>query len=343
MLLETLWTLLLGSGLCWVGSRFGHVLLNQGVTANDLFKGKSFLALAFLGGYVALVVVALNVPQMQLFPLEWRVQGMRVTWTALRVLLLGACGVAWTISWHTARVQVLAVVLLGLLGVGGFSAVEAYVLAPIYPTLQDNLRPNGVFKQTSNSSCAPAALATVLRRWGLEATESSVARLAQTSRLGTSMPQLIVALRSLGLDGVELSPTWEQMQQINRPGVLAVWLFNGLHKAPHAVALLGLSDEIATIADPARGRIYQLNRQQFADIWRQQYVPVFRPAALSLSLEQVKDYLTRLGYTQPMQISQGIEQFQQAMGVRSTGNLDPQTALLLQGDFLNDVPTLALK
>ncbi|MEG3843645.1 cysteine peptidase family C39 domain-containing protein, partial [Microcoleus sp. herbarium14] len=181
-------TLVLGSVLLVWGMRFGRVLVRSGVTANDLFKGRKAIVLVFFGFYFAGVLLAVNLPQMPALPLEWRFHGMRVTWTLLRVMLMGVCGIGLTISWQTARSQVIAVILIGCLGLGGFTGAEAYFLAPIYSKLVDNLRPNGVFKQTSNSSCAPAALATVLRRWGMDATESSVAREADTSRLGTSMP-----------------------------------------------------------------------------------------------------------------------------------------------------------
>lgn len=342
MLLETIATILFGSLLFFLGMRLGQVLVRQGSTANDLFKGRPLLSLAFLGCYFGLLLLALNVPQMQILPLTWRVYGMQVTWTVMRVLLLGACGVAFTVSWYTSRIQVLAVVLIGLLGVGGFSSVEAYFLAPIHATLEDNLLPNGVFKQTSNSSCAPAALATTLRRWGLDATESEVARLAGTSRLGTSMPQLIVAAHAMGMDGMELSPTWAQMQQINRIGVLGVWLFNGARKLPHAVALLSLNDDVATIADPARGRIFHLGHAEFDLVWRHQYVPIFRPADTFLTNAQAADYLYRLGYlTQPSgNLHRAVQQFQRVMGVKADGRLNPQTVLLLSGPFLTEVPTL---
>lgn len=342
MLLEIIITLVLGSALFFWGLRFGRVLVRLGVTADDLFKGKPALSVLFLGLYVGLLLLALNVPQLQVLPISWRVYGMQVTWTVMRVLLMGLCGIACSLSWYTARVQIVAVVLIGLLGVGGFSAVEAYFLTPIHASLQNNLRPNGVFKQTSNSSCAPAALATVLRLWGIEATESSVARFAGTTRMGTSMPQLIVAARQLGMEGVELSPTWEQMQQINRPGVLGVWLFDGYRRLPHAVALLSLNSDIATIGDPARGRIYQLSRSQFDQIWRQQYVPIFRPTATSITRTQAADYLRRLGYLNQRNgdLPSAVRRFQKSVGVRETGSLDPTTVLLLSGSFLENVPTL---
>ena len=337
--MEIIVTLVLGSVLLVWGMRFGRVLVRSGVTANDLFKGRNAIALLFLGFYFGLLLLALNLPQMPVLPIEWRVHGMRVTWTLLRVMLMGVCGIGLTISWQTARSQVIAVILIGCLGLAGFTGAESYFLAPIYADLVDNLQPNGVFRQTSNSSCAPAALATVLRRWGMDATESSVAREAGTSRLGTSMPQLIVAARALGIQAIELSPTWEQIQQINRPGVLAVWLFDGPRKLPHAVALLGINNNIATIADPSRGRIFYLDRSTFARIWREQYVPNFRAADILLTDKQAIDYLNKLGYNSG-NLQADIERFQKDKKIKVSGKLDRMTELMLSGPFLEGAPRL---
>ena len=337
--MEIIVTLVLGSVLLVWGMRFGRVLVRSGVTANDLFKGRNAIALLFLGFYFGLLLLALNLPQMPVLPIEWRVHGMRVTWTLLRVMLMGVCGIGLTISWQTARSQVIAVILIGCLGLAGFTSAESYFLAPIYADLVNNLQPNGVFRQTSNSSCAPAALATVLRRWGMDATESSVAREAGTSRLGTSMPQLIVAARALGIQAIELSPTWEQIQQINRPGVLAVWLFDGPRKLPHAVALLAMNDNVAVIGDPARGRIFYLDRPTFAKIWREQYVPIFRSADILLTDKQAIDYLTKLGYNSG-NLQADIERFQKDKKIKVSGKLDRMTELMLSGPFLEGAPRL---
>ncbi len=345
-MLETVVTWLIGA-LCFLwGLRFGRVLLRRGATADDLFKGKAWVSLAFLGLYVGLLLLALNVPQMQALPLEWRFYGIRVTWTVMRATLIGACGMACLVSWHTARPQVIAVVLIGLLGLGGFNSAEAYFFAPIYASLQDNLQDNGVFKQTSDSSCAPAALATVLRHWQVPATESAVAQLAGTSRLGTSMPQLIVAAQALGMDGLEFAPSsWAQLQQLNRPGVLAVWLLDGERKLPHAVALLELDAEFATIGDPARGKIFRLNRAEFDQIWRQQYVAIFRPSDAFLTDMQAADYLHRLGYLNNPRSVRGLRpalrRFQQAQGLAVNGSLDARTVLMLSGPFPDRAPSLA--
>ena len=243
------------------------------------------------------------------------------------------------VSWKTARIQVVALLLLGAIGIGSFTTAEVHFLAPIYASLENNLRPNGVFEQTSDSSCAPAALATVLRLWGINATESEVARLAGTSLLGTSMAQLIVAAQGFGMNGIELSPTWTQMQQINRPGVLATWLYYDISKAPHAIALLGMDKDSVTIADPAFGEIFQINKREFLDrYWRNQYVPIFRPNDDGATPAQLGDYLHRLGYlptaaATPDGLESALQAFQHTVGVSETGKLDRETALLLSGSF----------
>jgi predicted double-glycine peptidase len=337
--MEIIVTLVLGSVLFVWGMRTGKALVRSGVTANDLFKGRNSIALLFLGFYFGLLLLALNLPQMPVLPIEWRFHGMRVTWTLLRVMLMGVCGIGFSISWLTARSQVIAVILIGLLGLGGFTSAESYFLAPIYADLIDNLRPNGVFRQTSDSSCAPAALATVLRRWGIEATESSVARLAGTSRLGTSMPQLIVAARALGVNAIELRPTWEQMQQINRPGVLSISLATGAIKRPHAVALLAINDSVAAIGDPARGRIFYFDRATLARFWLKEYVPIFRSTDILLNDKQAVDYLNKLGYNSG-NLTADIERFQTDKKMKVSGKLDRITELMLSGHFLEGVPRL---
>ncbi len=344
MLLEFLFTVLLGTLAFLAGLRLGRLLLQKGATAKNLFKGKTSLSLLALGLYVGLLLLALYVPQIQALPLEWRVSGMRVTWTLIRAILLGFCGLACVVSWQTARLQVVAVLLLGLIGIGSFTATEVHFLAPIYGSLENNLRPNGVFQQTSDSSCAPAALATVLRLWGIDATESEVARLAGTSLLGTSMAQLIVAAQGFGMNGVELAPTWAQMQRMNRPGVLATWLYYDTSKAPHAIALLGMDESSVTIADPAFGEIIQVNKRDFLDrYWRDQYVPIFRANDDRLTPKQLGDYLHRLGYlptavATPAGLVSALRGFQRAVGVAETGKVDRETALLLTGSSLSNNP-----
>jgi hypothetical protein len=72
---------------------------------------------------------------------------------------------------------------------------------------------------------------------------------------------------------------------------------------------LGINNSIATIADPARGRIFYLDRATFAQIWREQYVPIFHPAEILLTNKQAIDYLSKLGYKSGI-LQTDIERFQ---------------------------------
>jgi len=161
------------------------------------------------------------------------------------------------------------------------------------------------------------------------------------------MPQLIVAARALNLDALEMTnTTWEQMQQVNRPGVLAVWLISGRgQRSPHAIALLKMTDEYAFVADPAWGRIYQLTRQQFESIWRKEYVPLFQLGDTLLTPSEVRDYLTRLGYLRHRNdnVTAAIRKFQRSLGAPATGDVDAETALMLSGAFISDAPTLTFR
>lgn len=335
--------LALGGLFGYLGLKLGRLMSRNGATANDIFKGKEWLALVTIGLYIGLLLIAVNLPQMQTFPLEWRFYGMRMTWILIRSLLCGAMGVAIAISWKTARIQLGMIGLVGLIGFAIFTGVESHFLSPIYSELEHNLRPNRVVRQTSASSCAPSALATVLQHWGItSATEPAVAKAADTSRMGTTMPQVIQAAKAFGMTGIEMKPTWEQMRLVNRPGVLSVWQIAALgRKLPHAVALMAIDDIRAIVADPATGKYHSYTYDEFQAIWRQEYVPIFKPEEVVFSGQQALKYLKDLGYGGSFESA--VKKFQEDQDLRVTGILDPQTALMISGSRRQGVPTLKPK
>lgn len=339
-ILAPLLSLLFGSLFFYLGMKIGRMMLLKGATANDLFRGKEWMAIGFIAFYLLLLLIAVNLPQYQNFPLQWRVYGMQGSWILIRSLFLGAIGCAVMIGWRTARVQLGMIAVVGAIGLFCFTAAESHFLSPIYKDLSNNLQLNRIFKQTSSSSCAPAALATLLQRWGIKAaTESSVAKAAGTSLMGTTMPQVIQAAQGFGLTGLELKPTWEQMLRINRPGILAVWQITSTgRKLPHAIALMALDEKNAVIADPATGRYSLMGRAEFQTIWRNEYVPIFRSTEIAFSEQQAIEYLTQLKYAGSFK--ERVKTFQADMGLKPTGSLDPQTTLMLMGKFLQDSPTL---
>ena len=341
-------------GVLGLGLGAGIRGLMYGDAVTHVFKRKTHFLLCLIGLYVCLAVILLHAPHVNIWPLSWRLHGLNATWLIMRALLLGACGVAIAVSWQISRHQVIAIALIGMVGVVGFWGLEHYLMSPIYPFLDSSPSAHSVVKQTSSSSCAPAALATVFKQWNMEISEAEVAKLAQTSRMGTSMPHLIAAAQQLGMEGVELEPSWETMQRINRPGVLSVWVQDGDRRLPHAVALLGMSHKAAIIADPASGKAFNLSRRELESMWRHEYVPIVRQSDISLAEGQALDYLAQITtldgkksqrgsrFVDHNRFSDHLNHFQRRHhGLRRSGKLDPATMLVLQGPFIQEGPTLS--
>jgi hypothetical protein len=92
-------------------------------------------------------------------------------------------GLAWrAIPGHPVR--------RGLLVIALFAACVYRTLLPAFPTppttLADRWRA-AVCLQTSSASCSPAAVATLLRAHGIDATEAEMARLCLSSERGTAI------------------------------------------------------------------------------------------------------------------------------------------------------------
>ncbi|NER01029.1 MAG: hypothetical protein F6K30_30790 [Cyanothece sp. SIO2G6] len=349
--------ILLGFWAMVFGISIGWGLRRQGITAHNLFSRRRLISFLLLAGSVCVAVVILHLPQLPFLPLAWRASGMLMAWMVLRSLLFWIGGLAIAMGWQVAHRQLLVTLFTCGVGVAVLTGIEQYLLTPIYPSLSQHIDSQGIVRQTSDSSCAPAALATVLHQWQIDTSELEVAKLAGTSRIGTSMPQLIAAAQRLGMDGLELQPSWETIQQINRPGILSIWLMDGDRRFPHAVALLKMNRDTAVIADPAEGRAFMVDRTALEKMWRQEYVPIFRPHDLKLSPEAAQSYLANLGYDfqdiAPTSLGtlyhsaphwqQALRQFQaDNPGLPKSGTLDTATILALTGAFVQQTPTLAL-
>jgi hypothetical protein len=102
---------------------------------------------------------------------------------------------------------------------------------------------------------------------------------------------------------------------------------------------MAMTNDRAVVADPASGKYVDLSRSEFDQTWRQEYLPVFRPADDEISIAQARKYLKSLGY-QTDDTVVAIRSFQTDMGMQATGQLDSQTVLLLTGQFIKDAPTL---
>jgi hypothetical protein len=108
--------------------------------------------------------------------------------------------------------------------------------------------PAGVFRrQERPETCGPAALAAVCRHYGQAAEEAELARLAGTTRRGTSMLGLQRAAQARGLAAEARQVTPDELRALPRPSLLF------FHQG-HFAVLTGVQGDHFYVADPSLGQ-----------------------------------------------------------------------------------------
>lgn len=135
--------------------------------------------------------------------------------------------------------------------------------------LQTTFDDSGVCLQTTRYTCGPAAAVTALLRLGLPASEGQIAVLSHASPIVGTLPAcLSKTLRDLyAADGLRCRyRDFDSIAELGRSGITLAVVRNALLQ-DHCVAILGVSDEAVTVADPITG-ITTMPHDQFRAIWR---------------------------------------------------------------------------
>ncbi len=123
--------------------------------------------------------------------------------------------------------------------------------------------------QSTDYTCGPAAAVTALRRLGLHAHEGEIAVLSHTNPIGGTMPwSLYKAIQSRYADtGVDCQFRYfESIDQL-RQAPAALVVIRDAFLLDHCVAVLDVSEDMVTLADPVLGRL-RMSHKQFEQIWR---------------------------------------------------------------------------
>ena len=149
------------------------------------------------------------------------------------------------------RATLMGVLMPGLLLLGLFIP---YVKPVILPLDLDELKAvctDGVCLQTAASTCGPASAASVLRLFGAEDTEKTLAVEAFTSARGTENWYLARALRRRGFD-VRYEILDRPVTKLPYPSVAGVKLPSGVG---HFIAVLGETSDAYILGEPLSGRL----------------------------------------------------------------------------------------
>ncbi len=149
--------------------------------------------------------------------------------------------------------------------------------------LKTRVDANGICYQTTNYTCAPAAAVTALRKLGLPAYEGELAVLSHSSPvLGTLPGCLSTALQNrYGADGLKTQyRRFDSVAQLKNAGITLVAVRDAF-LLDHCVAVLEVSDQMVTIADPVWGR-QSMSVKQFEKIWRFSGISLKRDSTKSI-------------------------------------------------------------
>ena len=104
--------------------------------------------------------------------------------------------------------------------------------------------------QQDTSDCGPACLAMVGQYYGKENTINQLRELAKTDREGTSIKGLLLAIESMGLEGIAGQFALDQYIDISVPCILHIIKDENQY---HYVVLWRITDTSVIISDPAEG------------------------------------------------------------------------------------------
>lgn len=250
----------------------GAWLRRRGVTAANALDGRqteAYVVLVLLGAAAALLFQ----PTLRaMLPLPIVLWLQHLLWPAMGVLALSSAFLLLGLEsggWRDpARRRAL------LSGGIGLVAVSALVLSrslPVASRLRDTVTPDGVVLQTSPSSCAAAAMATLARTVGLDPamSERAMAARAGTTLLGTSTLGELRALRSIGSRAVFVRRLSADSLRLRRqPALLHVEEPVAGQRISHAVALIGYDEARGEfiIANPLYG-IQRRTAAALDDYW----------------------------------------------------------------------------
>jgi hypothetical protein len=203
------------------------------------------------------------------WPISWVATG-RVRFVILSLAV--SMGMTVPLSRLPYKCEKLIVCILMAVFVTWFSVLPFLVPALIKDDLS-NLRTkfdsNGVCRQTTDYTCGPAAAVTALGKLGLTAEEGELAVLSYSSPVTGTLPAcLSSALQTrYSADGLRCRyRRFDSIDQLRNAGVtLAV--VRDAFLLDHCLAVLDVSDDAVTVADPVTGTRLMPHRQ-FEKIWR---------------------------------------------------------------------------
>lgn len=202
-------------------------------------------------------------------PFSWIVAG-RIRFVVLSLAV--SMGLTVPLSRLPYKFEKLIVCILMAGFVAWFSVLPFLVPALIkdrLSNLQTKFDKNGICRQTTDYTCGPAAAVTALRKLGLRANEGELAVLSYSSPVIGTLPACLTSALQDRYSAQGLSCQYrrfDSIAQLKNAGITLA-LVREAFLMDHCIAVLEVSDDAVTVADPVTGTRL-MPYEQFEKIWR---------------------------------------------------------------------------
>jgi predicted double-glycine peptidase len=220
--------------------------------------------------FVAILLVVRFVPKLSFIaPFSWLV----IT-RARFVVITVAVTLGLTTSIYHLRKKTEKVTLAVLMAIIIVWFCILPFLAPAFvendlSALKNIIDADGICYQSKDYTCGPAAAVTALKRLGLQADEGQIAVLAHSSPIAGTLPaSLCNTLEKLYKDkGLKCRYRYfDSLNELQRYQLALVTVKDSF-LSDHCVAVLEITDDAVTIADPVDGKKI-VPRNEFESTWR---------------------------------------------------------------------------
>jgi ABC-type bacteriocin/lantibiotic exporter with double-glycine peptidase domain len=143
-------------------------------------------------------------------------------------------------------------------------------LAPVRRALAPR---HPVVRQYDQIDCGPAALLSVLRFWGGNASLVRARELAQTGPRGSTLLSLAAAAEALGFRARGARGEYDELRREALPCIAHVVVGERLN---HFVVVYRMDERGVLLGDPARGRV-RVTRAEFEAMWKTRAVLLLEP------------------------------------------------------------------
>lgn len=249
------------------------------VAVSGVFLGRFFSRLPkrywIAGSFLPFVLVAMLVivrcnPAIGFTaPFSWISMGrMRFVFLSLAVTMGLTCSVS-RLPYKSERILVCMFMTVVVVWFCVLPFLVPALIRADLSNIETKLDSNGICHQSKAYTCGPAAAVTALRRLGLQAHEGQIAVLSHTSPIVGTLPACLSAAleNRYGAEGLECEYRgFDSISQLRDAGVtLAV--VKDAFLLDHCVAVLEVSDQTVTVADPVFGKT-SMTYEQFEKVWR---------------------------------------------------------------------------